>query len=60
MDYIILSTTNQGSLSTYSVLVASESALSELPSDVPIGSIAYTAGFTHIWQKGLDENWTSI
>lgn len=45
---------------TNNILVSAESDLSELPDTIPVGSIAFTAGFVYMWQKGLDGTWTAI
>jgi len=42
-----------------SVMVASESDLSYLANYTP-GTIAYTAGYEHIWQKSVTDEWVSI
>ena len=31
-----------------------------LVSDYPVGTIAYTAGFAKIWQKGANGTWTEV
>ena len=41
------------------VLVGSESDLGLLD-DYETGTIAFTAGFTAMWQKGADGNWASM
>lgn len=43
-----------------SVLVESQSDLADIPDAVSPGSLAYTAGFTKIWQKGFDGSWTEV
>lgn len=43
-----------------SIMVDSESDLENIPNTVPPGSLAYTAGYQAMWQKGLDGNWVSI
>ncbi len=43
-----------------SILVDSESDLENIPDTVPFGSVAFTAGFKAMWQKGLDGSWESI
>ena len=42
-----------------SVMVTNQSALSSL-SDYPAGTIAYTAGFKSMWQKGMTGTWVSL
>lgn len=45
---------------------ACEAILIESSSDLPLltdfdpGSIAFTAGYEHMWQKGADDTWTQI
>lgn len=41
------------------VMVGSESDLSNLTNYTP-GTIAYTAGYEHIWQKSVTDEWVSI
>lgn len=41
------------------VMVSSSEDLSDL-SDYDIGTIAYTAGYQSIWQKGIDGTWESL
>lgn len=41
------------------VMVSSEDDLDLLENYEP-GTIAYTAGYLSIWQKGIDDNWESI
>ena len=43
-----------------SILVESQSDLADIPASVAPGSLAYTAGFTKIWQKGFDDSWTEV
>lgn len=43
-----------------SVMVSSESDLANLPDTLPTGTIAFTAGFSSMWQLGLDGTWTEI
>lgn len=42
------------------ILVESADDLENLPGDIPPGSIAYTAGFGSMWQKGIDGTWEVI
>ena len=42
-----------------SVLVSSSSDLELLTSYEP-GTLAFTAGYVHMWQKGVDGTWTQI
>lgn len=41
------------------VMVESQSDLSYL-TDYSPGTVAYTAGYEHIWQKSIDDEWVSI
>lgn len=42
------------------ILVDSLADLENLPSEIPPGAIAYTAGFGSMWQKGIDGTWEVI
>ena len=42
------------------ILVESETDLTSLPATIPPGSIAFTAGFGSMWQKGIDGTWEVI
>lgn len=43
-----------------SVMVTQQSDLQYIPEDVPIGTIAFTAGFKKIWQKDIDGSWDAL
>ena len=46
---------------TPSIMIEEESQLSDLSmDDYPAGSIAYTAGFGAMWQRGADGNWVRM
>ena len=44
----------------YSVMVPDESDLEDIPSELPVGTIAYTAGYKKMWQKAADGEWVSL
>ena len=50
----------QQEVSIVSVHVESESELANLPSDIPIGSLAYTTAFADVWQKDFDGSWVEV
>lgn len=41
-------------------MVTQQSDLQYIPEDVPIGTIAFTAGFKKIWQKDIDGSWDAL
>lgn len=43
-----------------SVMVSSADDLDVIPEDVPIGTIAFTAGYKKIWQKDVDGTWATL
>lgn len=43
-----------------SILVEGESDLAQIPADVAVGSVAYTASFSGLWMKGVDREWHKI
>lgn len=45
--------------SSQSILISSETDLNLLTSYSP-GTIAFTAGFSSMWQKNVDGNWETI
>lgn len=58
MAYTI--TSYSGPNPTYQIMVTSSSDLTNLPADITVGSIAYTAGYTSVWQKAQDGSWVSL
>lgn len=58
-DYINSNGEIQHNEEQVAVMVRNESDLSNLTAYAP-GTIAYTAGFSAIWQKGYDGNWTGV
>lgn len=42
------------------VLVDEESDLANLPADTAPGSVAHTAGASHVWEMGLDKSWHKV
>lgn len=46
-----------GSISPTLILISAESELASISSEVPVGSIAYLAGFGTIWQKDPSGAW---
>ena len=44
----------------YEIMIESSSDLTDLPEDAAPGSIAYTAGLSAMYQKGLDGTWVQI
>ena len=49
-----------GNVESCSVIVESKSDLAGLPDDLPVGTLAYTAGFKNMWQKDADGEWAAI
>lgn len=41
------------------IMVSGQSDLSKL-ADYPAGVLAFTAGYTQIWQKGIDGTWVEV
>jgi len=41
------------------VLISAESEL-DLLDDYPVGTLAFTAGFTTMWQKDVSGSWVSV
>lgn len=57
---IIFDGTSLNSNNVSNILIESEADLSNLPETIEAGSIAYTAGFTYMWQKAINGSWVSI
>ena len=58
MDVVIDGALHVG-VPTASVMVTGEDDLAKLPA-YPAGTIAFTAGYTAMWQLGADGNWVTI
>ena len=58
-DYIDENGDIQQNVQGASVMVKAEADLSSL-TDYKPGTIAYTAGFTGVWQKAADGTWVSL
>lgn len=52
--------TTKTEVSTTSVLVSAQADLADLPADLVPGSLAYTPGFTHVWQKDFANAWVEV
>lgn len=57
---IIFDGTSAHSNNVANILVDAEADLANLPSTIPAGSIAYTAGFAYMWQKAINGSWVAI
>lgn len=47
-------------ITIYSVLVEAQADLADIPDSVGVGSLAYTAGFGHVWHKDFDGSWVEV
>ena len=47
-------------INSASVHIESESDLTGLPDEIPIGSLAYTTAFAKVWQKDFDGSWVEV
>ena len=42
------------------VMITTDTDLDRLPNVYEAGTLAFTAGFTHLWQLGADGSWTAV
>lgn len=59
-SYTYVDGENKNDISVCTVMMESEDDLSALGEDIAVGSLAYTAGFGHVYQKDFDGNWVEV
>lgn len=47
-------------LSVSTILLETADDINDLGDDVAVGSLAYTAGFTNVFQRDFDGNWVEV
>jgi len=47
-------------LSVSTILLETEEDLNSIGDEIAVGSLAYTAGFTKVYQKDFDGNWVEV
>lgn len=50
----------QESANKAEVMIESQSDLNDLPANLAVGSVAYTASLDAVYMKGIDGAWTEI